>query len=68
MKPYYTNFDDLETEIKQLSLERQIAWEELKLLKTEVKDDFRPYNWIEPIVKGASKYGVFMLFRKLFSR
>ncbi len=68
MKPHYTNFDDLETEIKQLSLERQIAWEELKLLKTEIKDDFRPYNWIEPIIKGASKYGVFMLFRKLFSR
>ncbi|OBX21129.1 MULTISPECIES: hypothetical protein [Bizionia] len=68
MKPPYTNFHDIETELKQLNLERKIAWEELKLLKTEIKDDFRPYNWIEPIVKGASKYGVFVLFRKLFSR
>ncbi|MFC5195585.1 hypothetical protein ACFPH8_09620 [Bizionia hallyeonensis] len=68
MKPPYTNFQDIEIELKQLNLERKIAWEELKLLKTEIKDDFRPYNWIEPLIKGASKYGVFVLFRKLFSR
>ncbi|SFN74117.1 hypothetical protein SAMN04487989_103136 [Bizionia echini] len=68
MKPNYTNFNDIEADLKLLNLERKIAWEELKLLKTELKDDFRPYNWIEPIIKGASKYGVFVLFRKLFSK
>ncbi|EGV44385.1 hypothetical protein BZARG_736 [Bizionia argentinensis JUB59] len=68
MKPSYTNFNDLETDLKRLNLERRIAWEEIKLLKTEFKDDLTPYNWIEPIIKKASKYGVFMLVRKMFTK
>lgn len=68
MKPIYTNFKDLDTDIKRLDLERKIAWEELKLLKTEVKADFRPFNWVEPIIKVASKYGVFVLFKKFFNK
>lgn len=68
MKQAYTNFEQIETDLKRLDLERLVAWEELKLLKTEFKEDLRPLNWVEPIIKGASKYGLFMLLRKLFSR
>ncbi|MCX7550087.1 hypothetical protein [Xanthomarina sp. F2636L] len=66
MKPTYTNFEQIETDLKRLYLERKVAWEELKLLKTEFKESFRPFNWVEPIIKGASKYGVFVLLRKFF--
>ncbi|GGG58355.1 hypothetical protein [Bizionia arctica] len=66
MKPSYKNFEQIETELQLLDLERQVAWEELKLLKTEFKEDFRPLNWVEPIIKGASKYGLIMLIKKIF--
>lgn len=68
MKPFYSNFQQIEIQLKQLDLERKIAREELKLLKIGLKDDFQPFKWVEPIVRGASKYGVFMLIRKLFFR
>ena len=68
MKPLYTNFEQIETDLRRFDLERKVAWEELKLIKTEFKEDFRPFNWVEPIIKGASKYGVFMLLRKLFTK
>ncbi|TYB77095.1 hypothetical protein [Bizionia myxarmorum] len=64
----YKNFDELDVRIKMLNLERKIAWEELKLLKTELKQDFSPYNWVPPIIRGAGKYGIFMLVRKLLTR
>lgn len=66
MIPSYTNFEQIETDLKRLDLERKVAREELKLLKKEFKEDFRPLNWIEPVIKGVSKYGLFVLIRKLF--
>lgn len=68
MKPSYKNFDQIETELQLLDLQRKVAWEELKMVKTEFKEDFRPLNWVETLLKGAGKYGVFVLFRKLFTK
>ncbi|HLV39584.1 hypothetical protein [Xanthomarina sp.] len=68
MKPSYTNFKQIETDLKLLNLQRKVSWEELKLIKTEFKEDLRPFNWVETLIKGAGKYGVFVLFRKLFRK
>lgn len=61
----YTSFNDIEKDLKRLRLERDIAWEELKLLKGEYKQDLQPYNWMQTVLKYASKYGVLMLFKKI---
>ena len=37
MKPLYTNFEQIETDLRRFDLERKVAWEELKLIKTEFK-------------------------------
>ena len=68
MKPSYTNFDQIETDLKRLDLQKQVAWEELKLLKTEFKEGFRPLHWVESTVKIAGKYGVFLLLKKFISK
>ncbi|MEO8934188.1 MAG: hypothetical protein ABI295_07755 [Xanthomarina sp.] len=68
MKPSYTNFDQIENDLKLLDLQRKVAWEELKMMKTEFKEDFKPFNWVESLIKGAGKYGVFMIFRKFLSK
>ncbi|MEZ4856491.1 MAG: DUF6327 family protein [Gelidibacter sp.] len=61
----YTSFDDIENDLKRLKLERDIAWEELKVLKSEFKQDLQPYNWMQTALKYIGKYGVLMLFKKI---
>lgn len=68
MKPTYRNFQEIEADLKRLNLERKIAWEELKLVKNDFKQDLQPYNWIQSAIKMAGKYGAFMLVKKLFKR
>ncbi|MFD2550551.1 hypothetical protein ACFSQP_01860 [Bizionia sediminis] len=68
MKPTFSNFQQIDIRLRQLDLERQIAKEELKLLKTEISQEFQPYSWVEPLVKGASKYGIFYMLKALFSK
>lgn len=64
MKIYKDN-DSIEKELKILNLERQIAWEEIKAVKEEYKEDFKPYNWVQSGLKIASKYGFMMMLRKI---
>lgn len=61
----YNNLQQVEDELKILDLERQIAWEEIKHVKEEYKDDFRPYNWIQSGLKLASKLGAAVLLKKI---
>jgi hypothetical protein len=68
MKPTYRNFEEIEADLKRLNLERKIAWEELKLVKNDLKEDLQPYNWIQSVIKTAGKYGAFILVKKLFKR
>ncbi|MCX7547232.1 DUF6327 family protein [Xanthomarina sp. F1114] len=65
MKPSYTNFDQIENDLKLLDLQRKVAWEELKVVKTEFKEEINPLNWIENFLSRTGKYGVFVFLRKL---
>ncbi|MCX7550068.1 hypothetical protein [Xanthomarina sp. F2636L] len=62
----YQSFEDIETELKHLDLERKIAWEELKFLKNEFQEDLKPANWIQYALKSAGKYGLFLLAKRFF--
>ncbi len=61
----YNSFKDIDNDLKKLDLERQIAWEELKLVKEEFKEDLQPLNWISSALKVVGKMGGFMLLKKI---
>jgi hypothetical protein len=61
----YNNFDEIEFDLQRLDLERQIAMEELKGLKQEVKEDLSPYNWLSTAISLVKKYGVLYLVKKI---
>lgn len=60
----YNSFEDIDHDLKRISLERDIAWEELKLSKGEIADHLSYPNWINSIFKGLSKYGFYLLIKK----
>ena len=59
----YKNLGQINMDLKRLSLERQIAWEEMKGLKQEVKHNLRPYNWLNTALSTVKKYGIIYLIR-----
>lgn len=61
----YKDLESIDKDLKVLNLERQIAWEEIKGVKEEYKEDFRPYNWIQTAAKMASKFGTMVLLKKI---
>ena len=61
----YKNFDEIEFNLKRLSLERQIALEEFKGIKQDIKDDLSPYSWLSAIISAIKKYGMLYLIRKV---
>ncbi|UWX54427.1 hypothetical protein NYZ99_16100 [Maribacter litopenaei] len=61
----YRNFDEIEYDLERLDLERQIALEELKGLKQEVKEDLSPYNWLSTSISFVKKYGILYLIKKI---
>ncbi|MEL0643490.1 MULTISPECIES: hypothetical protein [unclassified Olleya] len=64
MKQYKTEHD-LENDLKRLSLEKQIAWEELKSIKGDFKEAVQPPNWLQTGYKMFTKFGMMMLFKKI---
>lgn len=60
----YNSLEEIELDLKRLSLERKIALEELKLSKEEIKERLSYPNWINTIFKTASKYGFYLLIKK----
>ena len=62
----FESFQDIETELKRLDLERNIAFEEMKLLKSEFKDDLKPANWLSTTFNVAGKYGFYVLLKRFF--
>lgn len=64
----FKSFDEIDYELTKLNLERQIAWEEIKGLKNDFKEDMKALNWVGTGLKYAGKYGVLVLLRKLIRK
>lgn len=64
----YTSLDEIKLDLQKLSLERKIHLEELKLTKHQIKEDLSPVNWIGTLLKGAKKFGILLLMKKLIRR
>ena len=62
----YESFEQIETDLKRLSLEKQIGLEELKLVKSDFQDSLKPLSILASVAKVASKYGVLVLLKKMF--
>ncbi|OIQ23016.1 hypothetical protein [Lacinutrix sp. MedPE-SW] len=68
MNKVYNSFKDIELDLKRLSLERQIAKEELKAVRGELKQSVQPTQWMQTGIKLAGKFGSMVLLKKLFRR
>jgi hypothetical protein len=60
----YKSFKEIDSDLKRFKLERDIAWEELKLIKSEYKEDLKPINWITTAVELTCKYSFKALIKK----
>lgn len=60
----YTDIQNVERDLKILDLERKIAWEEIKAVKEEYREDFKPLNWVQSGLKMAGKLGAMMLIKR----
>ena len=60
----YTTFEEVDNDLKRYKLERDIAWEEFKLTKSELKEDLQPLNWLSTALKLTGKYSFIALIRK----
>lgn len=68
MKKVYRNFNEIDEELRRLELERQIAKEEIKAVKGDLKESLQPAQWMQTGVKMAGKIGSMVLLKKLFRR
>lgn len=64
----YKSFEEIDYDLKRLSLERQIAWEQLKGVKGALKEDMKPFHWVETVLGFASKFGFFYILKRLVGR
>jgi|UPI00036E64BA hypothetical protein len=62
----YRSFDEIDKELKKLSLESQIALEELKGVKSDFEQTLRPINLLTSAFQFVRKYGILLLIKKLF--
>jgi hypothetical protein len=62
----YKSFDEIDRDLKKISLEQQIAIEELKLVKSDVESTLKPLSILSSIFTFVSKYGVLLLIKKIF--
>lgn len=62
----YESLKEIELDLRKLNLERQIAVEELKIVKHDFEDSFKPLNLFGSVVRFASKYGLLLLIKKMF--
>ena len=61
----YKNSASVERDLKILDLERKIAFEEIKLLKEDYKEDLKPINWLYSGLKFASKFAGALIIKKI---
>lgn len=66
MKKKYQSFNEIQADLKKLYLEKEIAYEELKIVKRDFEDYLKPINWLHSTLKTISKYGVIFMIKKMF--
>jgi hypothetical protein len=62
----YQSFDEIDRDLKRLSLERRIAIEELKMVKSDFEDSLRPISILISVFDFVRKYGILLLIKKMF--
>ena len=62
----YTSFVEIENDLRKLALERDIAKEELKIVKHNFEDFLKPVHWINSVFRTISKYGILFLIKRVF--
>lgn len=66
MSKIYTSFNQIDKDLKKISLEQQIAVEELKLVKSDVESTLKPLSILSSVFTFVSKYGILLLIKKIF--
>lgn len=61
----YSSFKEIKMELRQLTLEREIAKERLKGAKLEIQSEIESINWLKATLNAFKKYGALLLLRKL---
>lgn len=62
----YTSFEEIELDLKLLSLERKISIEELKSLKYDIREDLQEFSWLRTGLKLFKNFGGILLIKKIF--
>ncbi|AQS95021.1 hypothetical protein BXQ17_13450 [Polaribacter sp. BM10] len=62
----YTSFKEIDRDLKQLALERDIALEELKGVKNDFEQSLKPLNILSSSLKFLSKYSALVFIKKIF--
>jgi hypothetical protein len=62
----YQSFKQIDSDLKRLSLQRQIALEELKIVKNDFEESIRPISILRDAFKFLSKYGTLLFIKKIF--
>jgi hypothetical protein len=62
----YRSFEEIEIDLRQLSLEKQIALEELKMVKSDFEESLKPMNVISNVLSVLGKFGTLMFIKKIF--
>ncbi|SNR14955.1 hypothetical protein [Tenacibaculum jejuense] len=65
MKKSYKNQEEISQELKRLKLKRNIAIEEIKLVKHEFNESLSIHKWIVSAIKTATRIGFYGLARKI---
>ncbi|WP_067150285.1 hypothetical protein [Pseudotamlana agarivorans] len=64
----YKDMKHVDQELKILKLQRAIAWEEIKGLKEDYKEDFKLEHWLHTALRLGGQYGLVLLFKKIMNR
>jgi hypothetical protein len=65
---HYSDVESIERDLKIFKLERDIAWEEIKAVKEEYKENLKPLNWVQSGLKFLGKYGLTVLLKKILAK
>ncbi|PQJ71826.1 MULTISPECIES: DUF6327 family protein [Polaribacter] len=62
----YQSFEEIDRDLKRLSLEKQIALEELKMVKNDFQEILKPMSLVSNALSAFGKFGTFMFIKKMF--